>query len=177
MRHEPTFFIDKCLGTRVVPDALRACGVDVEIKTDHFADDTPDVDWLPVVGEKGWIILSKDKQLRHNYLEIVLLLQSGAASFILTSGNYTGQEMANAYVEALPAIKRMQRPLTVVFLRMGKKNLYAYSLFAKGSEACVKASEILDKHGQQGRAVRRYLIGSIKDKLGKQIATLLTSGT
>jgi hypothetical protein len=77
----------------------------------------------------------------------------------------------------MPAIKNMQRPLTVVFLRMGTKNLFAYSLFAKGSEACTKAAEILDKHGQQGRAVRRYLIGSIKDKIGKQIANLLTNGT
>lgn len=77
----------------------------------------------------------------------------------------------------MPAIKNMKRPLTIVFLKMGTKNLFAYSLFAKGSEACAKASEILDKHGQQGRAVRRYFIGSIKDKIGKQIANLLTNGT
>ncbi|NQT40452.1 MAG: hypothetical protein HQ581_23360 [Planctomycetes bacterium] len=103
-QHEPTFFIDKCLGTHVVPDALRAHGVSVEIKTDHFAPDTEDIHWLPVVGKNRWVILSKDKQLRHNYLEIVGLLQSGTASFILTSGNYTGQEMAEAYIRALPAI-------------------------------------------------------------------------
>ena len=107
MRHEPTFFIDKCLGTRVVPDALRASGVSVEVKTDHFAPDTRDIDWLPVVGERGWVILSKDKQLHHNYLEIVHLLRSGTASFILTSGNYSGQEMADAFVRALPDIMRM----------------------------------------------------------------------
>lgn len=91
----------------MVPDALRACGVRVELKTDHFPPDTPDPVWLPEVGRRGWTILSKDKQLRHNYLELVGLLQSGAASFILTSGNYTGQEMADAFVKALPHIKRM----------------------------------------------------------------------
>jgi len=100
-------FIDKCLGTRVVADALRACDVTVELKTDHFAPKTKDVDWLPVVGRRGWVILSKDKQLFHNNLEIVGLLQSGTASFILTSGNYTGQEMADAFVRALPHIRRM----------------------------------------------------------------------
>ena len=76
----------------------------------------------------------------------------------------------------MPTIKNMQRPLTVVFLKMETKNLFAYSLFEKDSEAFAKASEILDKHGQQGGAVRRYLIGSIKDKIGKQIANLLTNG-
>ena len=91
----------------VVRDALRACGVNVEVKTDHFAPDTEDVNWLPVVGKKGWIILTKDKQLHHNYLELVRLLQSGTASFILTSGNLTGAEMANAYTRALPDIKKM----------------------------------------------------------------------
>lgn len=91
----------------MVPDALRACGVRVELKTDHFAPNTPDPVWLPEVGGRGWTILSKDKQLRHNYLELVGLLQSGTGSFILTSGNYTGQEMADAYVKALPDIRRM----------------------------------------------------------------------
>ncbi len=91
----------------MVPGALRACGLNIELKTDHFPDDTPDHDWLPVVGAKGWIILTKDKRIRHNYLEIVGLLQSGTASFILTSGNVTGQEMADAYVRALPDMIRM----------------------------------------------------------------------
>ena len=106
-QRELTFFIDKCLGTKVVPAALRASGLKVELKTDHFPADTPDTVWLPVVGKQGWIILTKDKQIRHNYLEIVGLLQSGTASFILTSGNYTGQEMADAYIQAMPDIVRM----------------------------------------------------------------------
>jgi hypothetical protein len=62
----------------VVADALRAQGASIEIKTDHFEPDTPDVDWLPVVGSRGWVILSKDKHLRHNLLELVRLLKSGA---------------------------------------------------------------------------------------------------
>ena len=50
-QREPTFFIDKCLGLHVVPDALRACGANVELKTDHFPPDTLDVEWLPEVRE------------------------------------------------------------------------------------------------------------------------------
>jgi len=51
--------------------------------------------------------LSKDKHLRHNHIEIIELLRSGTHSFILTSGNFTGAEMAAAFVTALPDMKRM----------------------------------------------------------------------
>lgn len=91
----------------MVPDALRACGANVELKTDHFAPDTKDTDWLPVVGRNGWVILTKDKRLRHNHLEVVSLLRAGTASFILTSGNFSGQEMADAFVRAMPHMKKM----------------------------------------------------------------------
>jgi len=100
----------------VVPDALRACGVAVELKTDHFPEDTKDTEWLPVVGARGWVILTKDKHLSHNYLEIVQLLQSGTASFILTSGSYTGREMANAFVQALPHIRKVLKKYRVPFI-------------------------------------------------------------
>src|SRR5688500_2008401 len=99
------FFIDKSLGLRVVPDALRAIGENVELKTDHFDQDAADAEWLAEVGSRGWIVLSKDKNLKHNHIEIVALLKSGTYSFILTSGNYTGLEMARAFVAAMPDIK------------------------------------------------------------------------
>jgi hypothetical protein len=110
------FFIDKCLGLHVVPDALRARGERVELLTDHFAQDAPDQDWLSEVGRRGWIILSKDKILRHNNLEIVELLRSGTHSFILTSGNSTAQENAAALVAALPTMKRMVGKFTPPFV-------------------------------------------------------------
>lgn len=100
----------------MVPNALRACGVNVELKTDHFPQDTADIDWLPEVGRKGWVILSKDKNLRHNHIELVALLRSGAASFILTSGNFTGEEMAEAFVQALPQIRRILNKLQPPFV-------------------------------------------------------------
>ncbi len=103
--HDPVFFIDKCLGLHVVPDALRAIGVSVELKTDHFDEDTEDKDWIPTVGKRGWIILSADKRLKHNHIEIVALLKSNTHSFLLTSGSFTGKEMAHAFVTAMGDMK------------------------------------------------------------------------
>jgi hypothetical protein len=89
----------------MVPEALRAIGEKVELKTDHFDEDTADATWVTEVGARGWIILSADRQLRHNHIEIVALLKSNTHSFLLTSGNLTGREMAHAFVTAMPDIK------------------------------------------------------------------------
>ena len=88
-----------------VPDALRAIGEKVELKTDHFEQNADDTKWVTEVGARGWIILSADAQLKHNHIEIVALLKSNTHSFLLTSGNFSGKEMAHAFVTAMPDIK------------------------------------------------------------------------
>jgi predicted nuclease of predicted toxin-antitoxin system len=122
------FFIDKCLGRYDVANALRAEGERVEILTDHFPQDAEDSLWLPAVGQNGWIVLSKDKRLRHNYIELTKLLESGTHSFLLTSGNFTGAEMAQAFVEALPAMKalvaKFQPPCVSTVAKSGAVKLF-----------------------------------------------------
>lgn len=103
--HELVFFVDKCLGQIQVPNALRAAGERVEIKTDHFSQDAEDIVWVTEVGARGWIILSADDRLRHNHIEIVALLRSNTHSFLLNSGSLSGAQMASAFVTALPQIK------------------------------------------------------------------------
>src|SRR5438876_10674898 len=101
------FFIDKCLGRKVVAEALRAEGVRVEIMEDHFDKNADDTMWVPEVGRRRWIILTKDRALRHNSLEQIALLKSGTHSFILTSADQTGAQMAHAFVAALTDMKKM----------------------------------------------------------------------
>jgi hypothetical protein len=99
--------VDKCLGRKIVPGALREAGLLVEIKEDHFAPDTADTVWVPDVGARGWIILSKDSSMRHNHIELVALLRSNTHSFILTAASQTGKEMASALVFAIPQMQRI----------------------------------------------------------------------
>jgi hypothetical protein len=58
-----TFFIDRCLGSKKVADALRNAGLTVEIHDAHFAPDALDVDWLPQVGARQWVVLTKDANI------------------------------------------------------------------------------------------------------------------
>jgi hypothetical protein len=52
----PTFFVDWCLGKSVI-EALIAEGAQVEHHGDHFDQNTPDIEWLSVVGARGWVVL------------------------------------------------------------------------------------------------------------------------
>src|SRR5262245_50182074 len=101
------FFLDKCLGRKIVADALRNAGQRVELMEDHFDADVEDTIWVPAVGARGWIILTKDRALRHNSLEQIALLKSNTHSFILTSADQSGPQMAGAFVAALPDMLRL----------------------------------------------------------------------
>ena len=88
----------------------------MEILTDHFDADAPDSEWLRAAGQSGWIILTKDRHIRSNQLEVVELMGSGCACFTLTSANATGDEMARAFVTALPVMKRFMSKFAPPFI-------------------------------------------------------------
>ena len=49
-------------------DLWRTCcvaeGHVAHVQHDTFGSGTQDVDWLPAVGVRGWILITKDKQIR-----------------------------------------------------------------------------------------------------------------
>lgn len=46
--------------------------------------DTPDSEWLPLVGESGWIAISRNKRIRYNPVENRLLRRHGVRAIFLT---------------------------------------------------------------------------------------------
>jgi hypothetical protein len=74
---------------------------------DEFAPTAPDEEWLRRCGSQGWIALTKDRNIRYNPLETDALLRSGTRAFVLASGNMTGAEIASAFVQALPKMRRL----------------------------------------------------------------------
>ena len=84
---EITFFIDWSIGQRAVPEALRSVGATVETHLDHFPPETPDVEWLTEVSQRGWVVLTKDTKIRSRPLEVQAIASAGGKVFILVSGN------------------------------------------------------------------------------------------
>ena len=76
---------------------------------DTFGSGTQDVEWLPQVGARGWILLTKDKQIRKREIELRALRQAGVRAFVLTAAGLTGAEQARVLEAALPAMLRLLR--------------------------------------------------------------------
>lgn len=99
---ETVFFIDRSLGTDPIRTELTKAGLAVEIHDDHFVRDEEDRVWLRTIGDRGWVVLTKDQRLRYRPLEIAALRASKARVFVLTAGNLRGIEIAAVFVRALP---------------------------------------------------------------------------
>jgi uncharacterized protein with PIN domain len=94
------FFLDRSLGRKIVAQALRAAGATVEVHDDHYAPDAKDEDWLVEVGRRGWIVLTKDDRIRYRATERMALMSAKVRTFVLTSSQLQGSEMAAAFVKA-----------------------------------------------------------------------------
>ena len=117
-------FLDRALGKYSVAEALRKVdNVKVHIHEDHFQIDESDHIWLPKAVANGWVILTKDKRIRHRALERDALISAGAYSFILTSGDMKGEDMGAAYSKAIPRVRhlvaRYEPPLIATVTQTG----------------------------------------------------------
>ena len=81
----------------MIAQRLRALGAQAEILADHFPVDTPDVELLKAVGDKSWIVLTKDKRIRRDSVERGALKSAGVRAFFLTQQALTGDESGFRY--------------------------------------------------------------------------------
>lgn len=100
-------FVDRDAWSGKLDAALRNAGIPFEAHRDHFAHNTPDPDWLREVGRRGWLVLTRDQNIRRKPDELAALREAGVILFALTSGNLSAQETAEIVVGAWPKMKRM----------------------------------------------------------------------
>lgn len=93
----------------MVAEALQQRGAHVVLHDDLFPHATDDEEWLPVVGARGWVLLTKDERLRRDSVQREILLDVGVRAFVLSNANLTGPAMAAAFVSALPRMLRIAR--------------------------------------------------------------------
>lgn len=110
------FFVDRCLGGKKVPEALRNAGITVEFHDDHFPKEATDTEWIPKVGEKGWIILTKDIQIGKRSLEKIAVANAGIKMFVLATKNMAGDDMATTFVKAIKSMQDFARNNSAPFI-------------------------------------------------------------
>lgn len=116
--------MDRSLGSKKIPDGLRAAGFLVEIHDDHFVSDEDDTNWLDACGKNGWIVLTKDERIRRDPAEVRAVIASGAHAMFIGRQNVTAEEMLQDLAPALPRLmNRLQgakRPLYFLVHKAGR---------------------------------------------------------
>ncbi|MBW3564895.1 MAG: hypothetical protein KY459_09245 [Acidobacteria bacterium] len=104
---EYVFFIDRGLGRKKFPGALRELGLNVEIHDDHFIQDADDTVWISYACGRGWVIISKDNRIRYRSLEKLAFTKAAGRGFFFTQGDQRAETMIDAFTKAVPRIARM----------------------------------------------------------------------
>lgn len=81
-----TFFFDNNLGQNLVI-GLRAFGEDVVHLTEKFPHNTPDEIWLKEIGEKNYVLITRDERVRWNPAELSAFCKNKVGAFFLGGKN------------------------------------------------------------------------------------------
>ncbi|MCU0862891.1 MAG: hypothetical protein MUC36_03775 [Planctomycetes bacterium] len=90
-------------------ELLRLAGMSVRTVPQEFGRGCLDVEWLPRAGERGLVVLTKDKAIRRSPLEIAAVREAKVPYFALSHGNLTAPQMAAAILAARPHIEAILR--------------------------------------------------------------------
>jgi hypothetical protein len=104
----PDLFIDRSWRIKV-PRLLRAEGLRLVTLAEHYGvpadEDVDDATWLTLVGQRDWVALMKDAEIRRRPAEKAALITHRVKAFCLSGGNLPADEMAQRFIRSLPAIR------------------------------------------------------------------------
>jgi predicted nuclease of predicted toxin-antitoxin system len=106
---EPVLFIDRDAWSRALGDALTAAGIPFVAHRQRFAAAAPDTEWLAVAGAEGWMVLTRDQNIRRRPNELAAVKAAGICMFVLGQGNLSAAETARIVVDAWPRMLRAAR--------------------------------------------------------------------
>lgn len=103
------FFLDRGLGARIVPQALREAGLSLETMDERYgkaaSQNIQDTQWIEEAALAGDVLLCKDLAIAHNTLEAQVVYMTSARVFALSSGGSRKCE------ERLASFTRASSPL------------------------------------------------------------------
>lgn len=106
---EPVLFIDRDAWSRALGDALTAAGIAFIAHHQRFTPAAPDTEWLAVAGAEGWLVLTRDQNIRRRPNELAAVKSAGVCLFVLGQGNLSAAETARIVVGAYPRMLRAAR--------------------------------------------------------------------
>lgn len=80
-----TFFFDNTFPPQLAK-ILNILGVDAHHLQEDFSPDTPDVDWLPTVGKRGWVVITGDRRISKKPPERKALQEANVIAVFMAKG-------------------------------------------------------------------------------------------
>lgn len=101
-----TLFIDRDTWSYKL-DAL-LCKADIPFVAHRtvFPHDAPDITWIAEVGKRGWVVVTRDQNIRRRPNELAAVRAAALHLFALTSGNLSAAETAAVITRAWPGMER-----------------------------------------------------------------------
>lgn len=131
LREPIVLYLDRNVGSRIVAGALREAGIPCEIHDDHLPPAAADEDWIRLCARRGWLGVTKDKNIRYRAAEIGAIVAAKAAVLVLRAKNATGAAHAEILVTAYEPIasfaRSTPRPFVAGINRDGKFTRYPLS--------------------------------------------------
>lgn len=80
-----TYFFDNTFPPQLA-QILKILGVDARHLQDDFPAETPDVNWLPEVGKKGWVVVTGDRRISKKPPERKALEEANVIAIFMAKG-------------------------------------------------------------------------------------------
>jgi hypothetical protein len=111
-----------------VLQALQENGIRHERHLRHFRSGTPDHEWLPLVGREGWLLLTRDQNIRYQIIEHSRVVRYNIREFVFKAGNLDKEELARVLVIAIPekmmtVCRRYDPPFIASITKLGVVNM------------------------------------------------------
>jgi hypothetical protein len=114
----PPFFLDANVDGDDLASALQGLGLDVKRSRSEFARGALDVDWLPDVGSRGWVLISSDRRQSRKRDELAVLKRAKVRAFYFSSATMTSATQIEAFRKGLGQIVRALRKQTPPFVKI-----------------------------------------------------------
>ncbi|MBN1577387.1 MAG: DUF5615 family PIN-like protein [Chitinispirillaceae bacterium] len=102
------FFFDQNLSDKLVR-GLREFGEDVIHLKEEYPNqtDVADAEWLQNIGQKGWILISRDEYIRWHPAEIKAFRENGVGAFLLCGKGKKAWEIIQQVIRHWLRIKEL----------------------------------------------------------------------
>lgn len=111
MRFGTRFFLDRGVGSRIVPAGLRAAGWIVTTMDERYGREASqavaDTTWIRDASQAGEVVITKDRAIAKRPLEAEAIYYSEARVFAIASAQITGPEQLERLLSNASRIERL----------------------------------------------------------------------